>query len=261
MDFFEAIGSKEVIKRLEESENLWLFLDYDGTLADFAPTPDHVIPDPTLIEILTRLANVANIQTAIVSGRRLEHIQKLAPVPGFILAGTYGIEIQNPDGEVRYRLNYEKIRPSLDQIKPDWEDLILNKTGFYLEDKGWSLAIHARYASEIDSGLVLDKARDAAVKNMDAGKFRLLGGHRFLEISPLLANKGGAVEFLLQEYPFPEALPVYIGDDDKDEEAFEVVNQHSGVAILVTADARPSQADLRIKSPEVVREWLITLYK
>ena len=259
MDFFEAIGSKKVLDRLERSEALWLFLDYDGTLADFAPTPDHVIPDLDLIETLTRLVDAATLKTAIVSGRRLEHIQKLAPVPGFILAGTYGIEIQKPDGEVHHRLDYGKTRPLLDQIKPEWEQLILNKKGFYLEDKGWSLAIHARYASEIESDRILYKAEESATKKIDPQKFRLLGGHHFLEVSPLLANKGAAVEYILQEFAFPEALPVYIGDDDKDEEAFAVVNRYGGVSILVSEDARQSQADLRINSPEAVREWLKTL--
>ena len=32
-------------ERIAHAERLWLFLDYDGTLAEFAPTPDHVFPD------------------------------------------------------------------------------------------------------------------------------------------------------------------------------------------------------------------------
>ena len=259
MDFFESIGSRDDINRLKEAKKLRLFLDYDGTLAEFAPTPDHVLPDSDLIKILIRLASVATIQTAIVSGRRLEHIRKLAPVPGFILVGTYGVEIQTPDGEIINRLDYEKIRPSLDLIKPEWEQLMFNRNGFYLEDKGWSLAIHARYATETESSWLLDAAGKKAAGIMDSGKFRLLGGNQFLEISPILANKGGAIEYLLEEYPFPGAFPVYVGDDDKDEEAFKVVNQHGGVSILVAKEARQSQAELRIKSPAAVRDWLETL--
>ena len=39
--------------RLAGVKRLWLFLDYDGTLAEFAPTPEHILPDPALIKLLS----------------------------------------------------------------------------------------------------------------------------------------------------------------------------------------------------------------
>ena len=83
-------------ERLAQAERLWLFLDYDGTLADFAPTPEHVNPDPELVDLIERLARHPRFRVAVVSGRRLSHVQKLVPVPGVLLAGTYGIELQTP---------------------------------------------------------------------------------------------------------------------------------------------------------------------
>jgi len=50
-----------------------------------------------------------------------------------------------------------------------------------------------------------------------------LGGHKFLEIGPTLAHKGRTVDYLLDRYPWPGALPIYLGDDDKDEKAFGVI--------------------------------------
>ena len=38
---------------------------------------------------------------------------------------------------------------------------------------------------------------------------------------------------------WPGALPVYLGDDDKDEEAFDVVKERGGIAILVAASWYP----------------------
>ena len=60
-------------KLLETSgrENLFLFLDYDGTLAEFAPNPDIVLPDDELIQLLTRLKANPKVDLAVVSGRRL----------------------------------------------------------------------------------------------------------------------------------------------------------------------------------------------
>ena len=76
-----------------EAETLRLFLDYDGTLDEFAPTPDIVLPNREVISILEQLVGAKGILPAVISGRRLAHIQKLLPVEGLLIAGTYGLEI------------------------------------------------------------------------------------------------------------------------------------------------------------------------
>lgn len=236
-----------------------MFLDYDGTLADFAPTPDDIIPDPELIDILTELENHPEIHPAIISGRRLEHIISLVPVPGILLAGTYGIEIRSPDGKRLNRLDYSEIRPTLDSLKPKWDHLISGREGFYLEDKGWTLAIHARFSEDREAERILRTAQKIADNRMDGNVFRLLGGNKFLEVGPKLANKGTNIEYLLAHYPLEEATLVYLGDDDKDEEAFVVINKHKGIAILVSETERETHASLRLNNPSSVRKWLRSL--
>ena len=112
--------SELVDPRLAQAGRVWLFLDYDGTLADFAPTPEHVQPDPAVVDLLSRFVDEPRIRMAVVSGRRLSHVRSLLPVPGVLLAGTYGIELQTPEGERIDRLAYETIRPALDALKPRW---------------------------------------------------------------------------------------------------------------------------------------------
>lgn len=254
-----ADTSQELETRLARAERLWLFLDYDGTLADFAPTPEHVNPDPALVDLIGRLARHPRFRVAVVSGRRLSHVQKLVPVPGVLLAGTYGIELQPPEGERIDRLDYDRLRPTLDVLKPRWAALLAGRQGFFLEDKGWALALHARFAGEEETGQALADARrlaDAELKRAAPGMFRLLGGHKFLEIGPRLAHKGLTVAHLLDEYPWPRAVPLYLGDDDKDEEAFGVIRAHGGVAVMVAAEPRKTEADLRLESPQAARRWL-----
>jgi trehalose 6-phosphate phosphatase len=255
------IGSQDAINKINRAEGLRLFLDYDGTLADFAPTPDEIYPDPQVIDILTGLKKNPHIQPAVLSGRRLDHVIRLTPVDGILLAGTYGIEMRLPDGERLERLDYSAIRPALDNLKPLWDDLISCCKGFYLEDKGWTLAIHAKHADDRNSENVLPKARQTAVRRIDKEVFRILGGDKFLEVGPKLANKGKAIEYLLTRYPLDGALPLYIGDDDKDEEAFEVINRNGGVAVLVSETDRETHAALRLENPSSVREWLKLLVK
>jgi trehalose 6-phosphate phosphatase len=243
-------------ERLAGADRVWLFLDYDGTLADFAPTPDHVEPDPELIQLIERLSEQPCMRVTIVSGRRLDHVARLVPVPGILLAGSYGIELQTPDGERASRVAYEAIRPTLDDLKPRWAGLIADQQGFYLEDKGWALALHARFADDQRARTVLGAARHVAEQEIPGDLFRLLGGHKFLEVGPNLAHKGKTVDFLLKEETEFRGLPVYVGDDDKDEEAFGVIKAHGGVAVLVSHEPRETGADCRVESPQAARRWL-----
>lgn len=251
--------TQHIRQSLAEGHNLWLFLDYDGTLADFAPTPDDVLPDAELIELLTRLAQHERIRVAVVSGRRLSHIQELLPVDGLLLAGTYGIEIQTQEGEQIDQVENAQIRPLLDALKPHWQSMITGHDGFYLEDKGWALAIHAKDAPDELAEKVLGEAKKLVDDKLTTEHFRLLGGHKFLEIGPRLANKGENVIYLLERYPLPGAHLIYIGDDDKDEEAFEVVQARGGLAIKVSPRDVKTKADFRIRAPETVRRWLWSL--
>jgi trehalose 6-phosphate phosphatase len=234
----------------------WFFLDYDGTLADFAPTPDDVLPDPALISLLTRLNASPDRRVMVISGRRLAHIQKLLPTPGILLAGSYGLEMQLPDGEALDRMPYEQVRPHLEALKPHWQKLLEGQDSFYLEDKGWSLAIHARHAEDNQAVRVIEAALPLAEQCGDAGSFQILGGHKFLEVCPKLADKGQTIEYLLERYAWPGSNLLYIGDDDKDEKAFAAISEQDGIAIVVAAQPRPSRATYRLASPQAVRHFL-----
>ena len=246
-------------KRLAKAGTVWLFLDYDGTLADFETSPEHVNPDAELIALVGDLVQRPRIHVAVVSGRRLRHIQTLLPVPGALLAGTYGIELQMPSGERIDRLDYEVFRPKLEKVKPNWERLIAGREGFFLEDKGWALALHARFADDAEADSVLRIGRHLAAGVAEEDAFRLLGGHKFLEIGPRLAHKGRTVAYLLDQCAPRDALPLYLGDDDKDEEAFAEIKARDGIAILVAPEPRETLADCRLESPQATRDWLRTL--
>ena len=134
-----------------------------------------------------------------------------------------------------------------------------------MEDKGWTIAIHGKDAVEEEATAVLRVAiRQAqALIEQDRGDiFRLLGGHRFLECGPQSADKKRTVEYLLSTYPWhDDALLVYLGDDDKDEVAFEAIQQRDGIAIGVGDRLRNSSANCYLPSPQAVRLWLQRVIK
>jgi trehalose-phosphatase len=256
----KIFGPAEHFKQILQAEKLRLLLDYDGTLAEFAATPDEIYPDQELIDLLKKLHNDPRIQPAVISGRRLSHIQTLIPIPGMWLAGTYGIELIDPTGAHINRIDYDKIRPVLDMIKPQWLELISSYPKFFLEDKGWSLALHAKFVNQTIAEKILHQAQNILdMVEVPSEDFRILGGHKFLEIAPRLASKGSTLNYILHRDPLDGALPIFIGDDDKDEEAFEVIINNHGLAIKVCAQPCPTKAQLRIENPNAVRNFLASL--
>lgn len=248
-------SAKELIPQLKQ-KHVDLYLDYDGTLAVFAPTPDDVLPDDKVIGLISQLAELRNLRVSIISGRRLAHIRKLLPINNILLAGTYGVEMQTPRGTEFHRIAYDAVRPTLDSLKPRWQELINGKKGFYLEDKGWALAIHARKAEEKQALNVLEKAEKMLTKDILGRHLQKIHSYRFLEIGPNNADKGHALQYLFDNYHWKGAIPIYIGDDDKDEEAFQVINDHNGYSILVTKEPRDTRAKYILESPVEVHQWL-----
>jgi trehalose 6-phosphate phosphatase len=251
--------TKENLQKIKDAEQIWLLLDYDGTLADFAPTPDDVYPDPELITLIQKLAEHPKIKLAIISGRRLSHIEELVPLSGIWLAGSYGLEMRTPAGEHVHRADLKTLRPQLETLKPQWAALIDEEEDFYLEDKGWSLALHARFANDLLAEQILAQGRALAERTCSDDKFQLLGGHKFLEIAPLEADKGNTVVYLLKQGEQTRQVPVYLGDDDKDERAFPVVQKFGGLAGCVCNPKRITCADFLLESPRQTRDWLTNL--
>jgi trehalose 6-phosphate phosphatase len=232
-------------------------MDYDGTLAEFTPTPDDRSQRPEVVSLLTRLAQLPRSRVMIISGRSLASLEAMLPVPGAFLAGTYGVEILTPAQELIRRIPLETLRPVVEQVKHEWAEILDSRPGFYLEDKGWTIAIHARLAEPQEALRVLADARAHAPTGvLEENGLVLFSGWQFLELAPQDASKARSVDYLLEHFPLPEALLVYIGDDNRDEPAFRVVNAHGGMSVLVSPVDKTTQAQYRLEQPAAVRTWL-----
>ncbi len=233
-----------------------LYLDYDGTLADFVKTPDIILVEDDLVDLIARIDALPGVLTAVISGRTLVHIQKLLPIPGLLKCGTYGIETEFPDGRVFKRMSLSQVRPKILHLQPLWQQLINGKRGYYLENKDWALALHARFADEHEQQEVLAQAMDIADDFLHNDTFTLLGGERFLEYAPRAASKSRTVQRIQSRMTPKGALAIYFGDDDKDEEAFKAVHKYRGYAVRVTPKTTVTEADFRVDTPVQVRSWL-----
>jgi trehalose 6-phosphate phosphatase len=78
-----------------------LFLDFDGSIVDFAPTPDTVVVRPATIALLEKVSRGLGGALAIVTGRHIADVDRhLAPLV-LPASGVHGREFRPRVGDMR----------------------------------------------------------------------------------------------------------------------------------------------------------------
>jgi trehalose 6-phosphate phosphatase len=95
-------------------------------------------------------------------------------------------------------------------------------------------------------------------------KLRVTQGRMVFEVRPSIKwDKGKALEFLLESLGYAgraDVLPVYIGDDRTDEDAFKALRRRGqGVGILVSKHPKETSASFSLQEPAEVMEFLLRL--
>jgi trehalose 6-phosphate phosphatase len=225
-----------------------LFLDVDGTLLELAPRPDEVVVPERLVPILTRLQTVLGGALALVSGRTIHQIDAFLTPLKLPCAGVHGGERRDNLGAMHDLAARAASR--LDLARVALSDFVESEPGLLLEDKRSSLAVHFRARPEL-AGTV-QRRLEEAVSLIGEG-FRIQESVLVREIVPTVAHKGGAVEAFLAEPAFAGRMPVFVGDDVTDLDAFATVERHGGRAIAVGMGL---PASWRLPSPSAVIDWL-----
>jgi trehalose 6-phosphate phosphatase len=130
-------------------------------------------------------------------------------------------------------------------------DIVAQKPGILIEDKGCSVAIHWRLAPQ-ERDFALATAR-AAVEALGAD-YRVQYGKAVAEILPAAAGKGKVIERFLQQAPYRGRRPVFAGDDLTDENGFKTVNAHDGLSVRIGAGETVAAA--RLGTPADLRHSL-----
>jgi len=227
-----------------------IFLDVDGTLLEFAETPDDVAVEAGLVAVLERLATAVNGALALVSGRPIAVLDRLFAPLRLPSAGVHGLERRNALGEITEGpvdwLPLAAARHAL-------QEFVAHHPALILEDKVVALALHWRRDPALHTA-----ARSLLLSLLErvGPDFQLQEGAFVLELKPSARDKGTAVDSFLQEPPFAGRVPLFIGDDLTDADAFRAVERHGGWAIGV--GSQPGTA-LRLEDPRAVRRWLARL--
>ncbi|WP_419758457.1 trehalose-phosphatase [Acidisoma sp.] len=216
-----------------------LFLDLDGTLIDIAPRHDEVRVSPELPAVLARLRNALGGALAIVSGRPLDDIVSLIPIPGICVAAEHGARVRLPDGTLEVHQAALPERPgwiaAINEALPRWP-------GAFLEEKTIGLVIHYRQAPSDGAGI--EAFMRALIAPAD-GRAELLPALMAFEIRPKGVGKGHAVDRLMKLAPFAGRVPVFIGDDVTDEEGIDAAVAHGGAGLHVARNFGGAAANVR----------------
>jgi len=227
-----------------------LFLDFDGTLAPFAPRPQDVVIAPYLQELLWRIRLRLSGAMAVVSGRPIRDLDRFLKGAVLAAAGIHGLERRRADG--RMESLGADAGAMLDGLRVAASDLADRRRGVLVEDKGVSVALHCRRAPDAMQDCLFLAARAVTA---DASRLESVAGEFVVEVRLKGADKAAAVRAFLGEVPFAARTPVFVGDDLTDETAFLEVRRLGGTAVIV-GPRRPTVAQYALSSVHDVHDWL-----
>ncbi|KAK7848345.1 putative trehalose-phosphate phosphatase j, partial [Quercus suber] len=233
-----------------------VFLDYDGTLSPIVNDPDR-----------------AYMSDAVFQFVRLNNIY---------YAGSHGMDISTPSVSLYYgnhkhqtgtidekgndMVNFcpaQEFLPRIQTIKVMLQEITRGIKGAMVEDNKFCLSVHFRCVNE-DNVVVLKEKVESAMKSYK--DFRISEGKEVMEIRPNINwDKGLALQYLLDTLGFEnssEVLPIYIGDDKTDEDAFKMIKSIGrGFPIVVSSTPKETEALYSLRDPIEVMSFLIRLAK
>lgn len=237
---------------------IFLFLDYDGTLTPIVETPDKAVISKERKDLLDKLSTSPHCRVAIISGRSLGDIKALVGLKDIIYAANHGLEIEGPKIKFESQVS-PRLRSIIRHIYEDAVSKFSKIKGVLIEDKGLTISVHYRLVDQKDIQEFLRIFNEITDPYIVRDKININSGKKVYEIKPPVKwDKGKVVLWLLVRQQFisgeNEVLPVYIGDDVTDEDAFKVLKK-KGLTIFVGEQAS-SKAQYYLKTTEEVTEFL-----
>jgi len=249
---------RKALQNRLSKKNIFLFLDYDGTLAPIVRIPQKAKISKKCRGLLKKLSQRKKIRLAVISGRSLKDIRGRVGIKNIIYSGNHGLEVIGPGFNFANAVSQD-YKKTIKEIKRVLNSRLADLKGAIVEDKGLTLSIHYRMvAKDKLFGLkaTLRRTIGAALINK---KIKIRSGKKVFEIRPpIKSDKGRIVNWLLKKYNSSGkqkgAIPIYIGDDQTDEDAFKALKKR-GLTIFV-GKPKKSSAQYYLKSTDEVVKFL-----
>ena len=254
----DAMQVYSQLKELVASRRPAVFLDFDGTLSDIVEDPESATLVDGAAEALHALA--AHCPVAVISGRDLCDVRDRVKVDGIWYAGSHGFELAAPDGTHHDSAAAAGVIGALERAATQLAQTLGDVSGILLEHKRFAIAVHYRNADSAD----IDRVIATVAKLGRSEGLRITTGRMVVELRPDLDwDKGTTLNWILDRIEGRTAdvgavLPIYLGDDITDEDAFDAVH-FDGIGIVVRHREhgdRPSAALFSLESPSAVCDFV-----
>ena len=218
---------------------LLVCLDFDGTLAELDPDPYAVRMHPDAEAAIHRLAAIRDTEVAILSGRHIAGIKQVLPadLPVTII-GSHGAE---PGPKLA-----DQDRAYLDHIENQLQTLATD--GAYVEVKPYQRVLHVAKVQNPTAA----KAILAAANAIDTQGRPKTQGHNVVEFSAVEITKGTWLNAYKQAFD----RTIFAGDDDTDEHAMAVLEEHD---LGIKVGTKPSRATRRVPNVDAMAQLLTQL--
>ena len=242
---------------------LGVVVDFDGTVAEIAPTPDDAVISPTCAEALSILADKLAL-VAVVSGRSAEDVRRKVGLDEVVYAGNHGAEYIE-DGRTTVAEGVEDHQPVIGAV---FEHLRTSADGpgVVWQDKGLSASVHFRMSP--DKSEAQERLAEALSTAPGADDLDVFWGKMVLELrAPVGVDKGYAIRRLAEQRALNGMF--FIGDDVTDVDALDGLRQLiaqgklRGAGVAVTHPDAPPEltraADFGLSGVEEVGRFLLWL--
>jgi trehalose 6-phosphate synthase/phosphatase len=242
-------GSRYLFDNVERlpKKNIFLFLDYDGTLTPIVGTPEKAVLSKEMRSLIIKLNSI--LPVAIISGRSIHEIVRMVDIQDMIYAGNHGAEIWEGNKLILGK-QLSDTKKVLKKVIRQLRNELSVEDGVVVEDKGITASIHYRLVNPRKTGRVFENFWSIVSRYEDI--FRITSGKKVLEIRPHgIWNKGDAVKWIWKKFG-KGTVPIYVGDDTTDEDAFTAI-KGKGLGICI---GKNIEADYYLKSQREIRRLL-----
>ena len=244
---------------IAHADYLALFLDFDGTLVPIARHPAHVhLPNATR-HLLQQLQQLPRMSVALVSGRALRDVQACVGLERLYYVGNHGLEIAGSSLRYVHPAAWRH-RKLLRQVARDLRLAVRSIRGAWVEDKRYTLSLHWRLVPTSAHRLLHRRVGQVLASPLRKQAIRVTRGKRVIDIRPPVNwHKGDAALRLLRHVSRMSRgvrlLPIYVGDDQTDEDAFRLLRR-TGLTLRVGHPAQRSAAQYYVENPQGVLRFL-----